>query len=387
MKYSLFIIYISFFACQNKSSDSTNAIKNMNKKNDLAICDSFDVDTIIFDHIESSYLGSAQIYKNSIYFVDKKFCWIFEFNPNGKILNRYLGRGNGPKEIPTGEIDGFKLFCDDKFHIFWDPSLRFMVFNKDFEIILNSTFDRGIKYTKEERLKNPKPEMHGIYSLTHGRNLTRYYDDHIYTTIYSEYPGFNPLVKTYYKTAKILVQISPKNGSYVNIIGSYSPEYLKYKYIPQFANICYDISDEGIFFLGYEADSLIYKYDKNFNIEQSFGVKGNMPDTKYLEVKDINSFFEVYEHERKTKSYYNWIEYVDELNILFRSYTNGNSEIYDGLQLYRDSELLMDVSIPKGMKVLGYIHPYVYSHPIIDELNEEIKVFRFKVDYSNESKK
>lgn len=99
-----------------------------------------------------------------------------------------------------------------------------------------------------------------------------------------------------------------------------------------------------------------------------------------LDYRNINSRKELgkyWREDSRTKGYYNWLEYVDETGMLFRSYQKGGDEETDGLQIYKDGVLLGDVNVPKGFRVMGYIAPYYYSYVIPDEDNAMMYLYRF----------
>jgi hypothetical protein len=90
-------------------------------------------------------------------------------------------------------------------------------------------------------------------------------------------------------------------------------------------------------------------------------------------------YWNALKNDKEKCGYYTCLEYIDELDILLRTYQRSDTEPYDGLQIYKDGTLIGDVDIPKLMKIAGYIEPYIYGASV-DEDNESIKIFRFKLD-------
>jgi len=158
-------------------------------------------------------------------------------------------------------------------------------------------------------------------------------------------------------------------GAFSHIYGKYYSSYFSY-----------DIDTDGNFYVSFEPDSLIYKFDHHFKPLKTFGIAGDEMNTKYTETKSIEQFKKLFHSERKTHGYYTWIEYVDETDLLFRAYQKGVHAATDGLQIYQDGVLIADVNVPKGMYIEGYIEPWYYSNAIIDEMDETMKVYRFKID-------
>ena len=103
-------------------------------------------------------------------------------------------------------------------------------------------------------------------------------------------------------------------------------------------------------------------------------------NTNYTAIKDFNLklFRTLYFEDRPKLGWYYHVEFIDELGLLFRSYTKGEHCDYDGLQILENETLIADLSVPKGFKVKGYIKPYVYGE-VISELSEQLKLYKFEV--------
>ena len=64
---------------------------------------------------------------------------------------------------------------------------------------------------------------------------------------------------------------------------------------------------------------------------------------------------------------------------MFRSYSKGEKESSDGLQIYQDRTLIADIDVPKGFKPIGYIKPYLFSDAIVDEGKMRVYVYRVRL--------
>ena len=229
--------------------------------------------------------------------------------------------------------------------------------------------------------KNNLADMKWVYTLCYPKLIARNCNDYLFYNVYIDHPKLNMSSgEDYYKNARIICKMNLKNGNIQDILGRLSPEYQKYHYIGQFSLPSFDISREGDFYVCFEADSLIYRYDKNYNIKEAYGIKGKNMNTSYKEISTINELKREHESQREVCGYYNFIEYIDDRGLLFRSYTKGNKETTDGLQIYKGDCLIADVDVPKNFKIIGYIEPYFYSDLIFNEENEILKVYRFKLE-------
>jgi len=366
-----------FISCNKVSKENVLIEKSKAKKIRL---NNIVLDTIILDKIQSSYFGFLTINNDTLQFVDSRFCWVFLFDKNGKFIKRVLGQGKGPKEISTGVIDSYVTLEDGR-HLFVGSSWDCHIFSKHWIRLQEYRINWQIKHTKEEMLSNPKPDMPGLYTLMYDKLEIRIKDNYAYLPIESQHPKFNMAnSRNYYENARILAKMDINTGAITELIGRRSEEYSKYSFIPQFSYFSFDIAGQDFFCVSFEPDSLIYKYDKNMELLSIFGFNGTEMDKNYIETNSIPAVQKIYKKERNTKGYYTWIEYFDQHDLLFRAYQKGAHTQNDGLQIYQHGILIADVNVPKGMNIEGYIEPYYYSNAIIDEMNETMKVYRFKLD-------
>ena len=375
---SFLLLASLIFSCGDKSSKKYFAIPKNNAK-DIQY-EALEFDTIRLKNIETSYVGFIKIKTDTIYFVDKKFKWVFVFDKNGIFSNRFLGEGGGPKEINTGEIVGYESL--ERGHFFVGPGNDCHIFNQNFEREKEYVMEKANKKQKNEGIKNISADMDFIYTLSYPKLKLKNHKGFIYFNVYSEHPEFN-FFKTpedYFKQSRIIAKMDLETGKIESMLGRYSPVYSNYKNLRQFSLISFDITEKGDFYVCQEADSLIYVYDNNYTSTGAFGYKGKDMDLNYKTITSGAEFKELYKDEREKRGYYDWIEYINEMDLVFRSYKKGGKSKKDGLQIYKNQILIADVNVPKNFRVEGYVAPYFYSHAFIDEEKESIHVLKFKLD-------
>ncbi|MFP4022934.1 MAG: hypothetical protein ACLFVR_00295 [Thiohalospira sp.] len=376
----IFFIFLllTFIACCNRVSKEKSEIDITSEKQILV--KTIKLDTLHLDKIESSYLGSLRVIDDSLFFIDNRFCWVYSFDTTGRFFSRFLGQGKGPKELPTGFIDAYS-FINGCQHLFIGSSWDCHLYNEDWEREKSYTINWKIEHSNEEMLKNPEPDMPGLYSLMWDKLRVKSYNNYVYLPIESQHPTFNMVVsENYFKNARILAKMNYKTGVVEELLGKRSPVYQEYKNLGHFSYFSYDMDKKGNFYISFEPDSLIYKFNHQFKPLKTFGFAGREMKIDYSETKLIEQFKKLFHSERKTHGYYTWIEYIDETDLLFRAYQKGEHAATDGLQIYQDGVLIADVNVPKGMYIEGYIEPWYYSNAIIDEMNETMEVYRFKLN-------
>lgn len=344
------------------------------------------VDPINFPDIESSFEGDFYVQNNKLIFFDKYFGYAFQFDNEGKLEDKLYGQGQGPLEVNTGYVDGY-LHLNSGRDLFTGSSLDFHIHDKSRE--RQKRFILPWKYKEDEKSRRELrrsgdftgDEM-GLYELNY--ELLKIREDKngfIYMPLVAFTDMINPYKKDYYNKARLLVKVDLQKEKIVDVFGRTSPEYKKYKAIPQHMFVSYDISmKNNDMYVSQEIDSLIYVYNDAGKNTYSFGNAGKDMNTDYLEVPvfGYKEFQKAYFQDRPQRGYYTNIEYFEEFDLLFRSYTKGKDSPYDGLQIYKGTTLVADVDVPKGFTwVKGYIAPYFYSNAIVNDEAMTLKGYRF----------
>ena len=362
----IILITLALISC----NDSSN--KNQNSLRDIKITKLDDFKHYKIKDINSSFVGRLEQYNDNVFFIDEYFCNIQVFDKNLNHIDTKLGQGRGPLEIDTGLIYG-NLIGEESFFI--DPDTYVFKFNKDFERI-------GQGFIKNYAVRNVNKKRNydspTVYTSSYSKYIMREHGDNLFINIYTGYIFSGFVNSDSFKEGKPLLQIN-KNSFDASIIGVYSDYYKKgdANKLASFHLNAFDIDNNGNFIMSFEADSLINIYDKDFNHISSFGFAGkdmNVDYKAYSEFKYSNI-----NKERETKSYYDWIEHIDKTGKTFRSYRKNNLTKTYGLQIYDDKTLIGDVDVPAEFRVIGYIKPYYYASGKIDEENETINIFRFKL--------
>jgi hypothetical protein len=359
------------FSCQNDSRKGVFAsVKNEPPVNTI---EELYLHAFMLEPIESSYVGDLLLSNNHIYFVDTKFCWVFQFDTSGVFRERFLGQGSGPVEIATGRIEGYAYLAND-YTFYVGAGNDCYLFDENFNIKNSFIINKGNK-------ENPSYDASWIYTLCYQNLIMRSYKDYLYYTIVSEYPSYNFIdsPKDYFQEAHILSKLNLTTGVVERVIGNYPDIYLKNKSLKQLSLVNFDIDHTGNFYISYEGDSLIYVFDEQFLPLTTYGYSGKRMEDKPKVFNTFDTFRKGYAQNRQERGYYTGIDYIDDTKTLFRTYRRGNDNVSDGLQIYKDGMLIGDIDVPAGFKILGYIAPYYYASKGIDEDNEAITIFRFTI--------
>lgn len=364
-------------------SCSKREVKNMFPNPDINIREerniSYVIDTLLIDTtMNTTFVGNMGIHNNRLYFIDQLFCTIHFFDSTGKISFKSLGIGRGPTETTIGQIYTH-VFLNNGYLCLQGTTDDVHLFNSEYKIDRSKSYRKIRKsYELGDKIGYDQFELYSMgYPL-----VCRSYKNSVFTNNRAEDPTFN-----YFQTPEIFVKefrniteqrLDKKETG--RLLGRGMPDIYKNNsgthYI--FSSTFFDIDHDGNFYVIYMADSLIYKYDKDYNPLYSFGFEGRSMDKEYVAIRNISNIQGKGIAQYKTKGYYTWIEYIDELGYLFRSYSKGEKELSDGLQIYQDRTLIADINVPKGFKPIGYIKPYIFSDAIVDEGERRMNVYRIK---------
>lgn len=325
--------------------DNDNFIGDTIRKVNLII-DKIDFDSIQIDASRTSFIGSLQIYKNGFLFVDNQFCWVFRYDANGKQISRNIGQGNAPSQLPCKHITAY-IPLRNGGHMFIGQSWDVYNFDSNFQKTSDYRIDWHPRGNKEYVAQNPDPSDPIMYSPTLGLQQIRADDDYVYLPLFSQHKLFNPMASNYAKDARLFGRMNIKKGDVDQIYGRLSSIYTKNRNANIFPYPIYDLLEKNEYVVSFPVDSLIYIYKKDFSIKSIFGKSGRSMNTNYNFTFDYNKFSSVMADELKEKGYYTAIDYIEEKNLLFRSYQKNGNANDDGLQIYQNEVLIADVDIPK----------------------------------------
>lgn len=324
------------------------------------------------DTILSSYLGEVITYKDCLLFIDKKFCYAYLFDRSGKLQKRCLGKGHSPKEIPVDEITGYCINNQEEMVIFSD--LLYFVYD--------STFTLKYYNTVKTDTRSPHQSKRGdnpfIYSWPYDKFVIHGYDSTLYYTVINRTFNYITEARKFFNECFTILQVDALTGIPEKVLGAYPAIYQKHTFC-QIPYCSFDLDSEGNIYACYEADSLIYKFDKRHKNIRTFGWSGRDMDCDYITLSRQESLRSLYLQERASRGFYDQVLYIDSLRWLCRIYQKGGTALTDGLQVYDSTyRLIADCDIPKGFRLSGYISPCLYFYKI-DEEEEKILCFKLNL--------
>lgn len=334
------------------------------------------IDTVFLDNVTTSFVVESSIHDGSIYLLDKIFCVLYDFNNLGELQGRYLGQGRAKNETTIGRI-ATHTFIGDNFFLL-DHSGGYYLYDKDFyfknyfRLIYNKDWNVGKIYQTPQ-----------AYTQRYNDIVCRSFQENVYFNVHLAHPQYNMItsMEKHLENNANIQEINLNKEDFGRLLAIGYPDSYQHETYRKavFSSVGFDISHIGDFYITYEADSLIYVYDKDFKMKTCYGFAGHDMNLNYVKTITPQEVGKNYRKERNTKGFYNWIEYVDETKVLFRSYQKGEGMLSDGLQIYRNGILIGDVDVPRHLKVMGYIAPYYYSYVVSDDEEERLYLYRFEL--------
>jgi hypothetical protein len=384
----LLLLFIILISCtkENKDVDASTYydVPNLSKKHTNRLIKEIVMDTLELDsNIETSYAGHFWIHRDTLYFSDTYFGYVFKFDRNGNALEKYLGKGKGPNEV-LGLHNSVPL--QHGFAFFYGGNNSLYTFNKDWKKTGEGRIDWGIKRSYKEVLKNPEPSLPESYEFDSGyENILKPWDEnYLAIAITASHPKFWGYSNSdlYYNHSRILALINVETGKIDKFIGRRSPFYLSHINLPNFDHFNYEVGKTEVF-VNFWPDKYIYIIDKETGLAiGKYGVEGKNMKTDYEVTNSYKEASEKHYVHRKKYGYYSHLKYISEKDILFRSYKKGELRTTDGIQIYKDHYLIGDLEVPKGFEILGVINDMLIG-TIVSHDHEKFKLFKITLIYEN----
>lgn len=339
---------------------------------DVAITiDSICLDTVTVDYVENcSYTGFSGVKDGTLYYFDRVMAYLYMIADDGSVESRELGLGNSAKELPL----------KNAMQVCYDSE------GKTFDILGGTynmyTYGNGEKIRRVEM----KPEGDdGSYESSVAYTL---WDEVVMASdkdyIYYNVLGNNEKVDIFHRDdyidkAAVMMKVSKSTGE-MTPIGRYSDYYIKNKSKFKHLPYCYfDTDGNGGFYFTYQVDSLVYHYDKDFNLLESFGRQGR---DMCVELSDPGtteeSFVEAFMTDKDRVGHYYWIKKCGDY--VFRSYFKSNESPTDGLQIYKNGTIIGDVDVPRAFRVAGQGKDGFFTNITFEENAELMSFYKFKLE-------
>lgn len=382
----LLVLIIIISACENKKDTdcltyykvpvlSENAVEKMAVKLLL--------NRIMLDStIESSFVGDFWINKDTLHFSDLYYNFVYRFNKTGSVIDRHLGRGKGPNEV----LDFMHSLPFQDGYCFVSISNSFVyLFDNNWIKEKQFRIHWDVKSKYKEILNHPDPQKIEPYELRMGLpGMVKQWDhNHLVLAISASHPKFNGYFNSslYYNHSRILALVNTETEKIDELIGRRSPFYLEHTNIPNLDHCIFDLAYRELF-VTFWPEPFIYVIDKQSkNAIGKFGKPGrnmriNYPLTQNFEDAEMNRRKDWIEF-----GHYSYLLNEPKNGLLFRGYTKGGGAISDGLQIYKNYQLIGDFDVPLGFKIIGAIGNELFASCDTEKESSSLYLFKMHLEY------
>lgn len=374
---NIFFLFLIVSCAGNKSEEVPSF-----QEADLSV-ELLEIDSLLLDKEYFSGVGFFTLGRHQIFFVDQIFSTILTFDGPGNYTGTFLGKGEGPGEQEN--IHGFLPYGFEGDHLVLD-NFQLVHFDQSFQQVEAYPIEWDYSESYETMLNAPKGSMLGLYEIdwkSKGENTPFFVwptEKTILLPITMSHPALNGYVSDeYYRSVFLFGNYITENRKVTDGFGNRSEAYLKYRYIPNF-DFLYASTRKDEILVSFGIDPLIHVYEINGKLRYKFGVSGKDMKLDYPQTTSIEEALDKYRVDLEKAGFYGHL-YTDETNDLtFRTYfPEGKGKGFSRLQIYRRHTLVGDVQVPERFRVIGKIGDYYFADGIVDELNDRLGIYKFKL--------
>ena len=307
-------------------------------------------DTIFFDNLQLSHIGELTINRDTFFFFDHFLGNLNLFSIDGHHIGTHLGFGSGPNEI----FNARNFVSTEDGYIVLGSMIDYYALSPAFEIKKRSLINWGGNNSPEMVYYETKPDMVEIYELLKPQNLPKIFKNkYLLMPVHTEHYKYNGFISSdYYRDSRIFAILNIETEQIERVEGRRSPEYLKYRYLPNFDFFNFDLLGNEIV-VSYNIDSCLYILNSAFIPIAKFGFAGKNMNTDYRQTIGYDDAIDNFLFDRYEFGYYNFVTVVEETGLIFRTYTRGGN-LPNGLQVYnKEFNLIADVNVPPGFRIIG----------------------------------
>jgi hypothetical protein len=330
--------------------------------------------------LETSYVGYFWCNRDTLYFSDAYYQYIYSLRTDGSYIKRHVGRGKGPNEVIAFE---YSVPFNNGYCLYTTSNIYMEFFNTSWQKKSATPVNWGGEDYRQTRKKNPDPQQEIFYQDDGPYiDVVQQWDSaYIAMAVTSGLELFNGFQSTelYYNYSRIIALVNPVSGTVDKVFGRRSPVFMAKQNIPNMDHFTF-VPLKDTVFVTFRPDSFIYLLDKmNDKAIGKFGRQGRNMNTAYFQTYTFEDGFERWHEDYDKYGYYTYLKYDAKRKIWFRGYTQGSHSQFDGLQIYEDYALIADLDVPKGFSIVRYCGDQLIAS-IEDEEIKELALHFYIVD-------
>lgn len=327
------------------------------------------LDSIMVNADSTSLQGNFILSDSTLMFIDRRYCKIFSYSlSDGELLDVFSGYGQGPDEM-TGIMYGSAINPQDTCAWILNSSNGVYGFYPNSgHVAYKGIIDFGWKSPTLNDYESASC-YHIMEMSDLGVKITQVDDTTVMIPLSLIGRHIEKVNNQRYDKAHIFGLVDTKTLKVRSLTGRY-PENLKLNPTPHFDFFDYSIDlDNSTIYTSFASDSLIYCNDFQGSILYSFGFEPDGIDRDYTSGYDttIDDFKNDISHVGVNTGIY----FDSQSELVFRTSMTDFASGATRMQIYKDSNLIAEYSMPPYLKVLGKFGENYYGVRFMPSEQEE----------------
>ena len=373
------ILFLLNSGCQGRFTSTL-----VHKGKDVCINTDILIDSISFNAERTSCVGFFFMDDSLICFSDRLYCSLFRFNLNGTFVDRKFGKGSGPGELPALR-KMFNVPGKDYYYSFDQNNMLYQLDKRKWTVKRLGRIDFGWDKSVQ-KIGSDYANCYYFNTLNYpGFVFHEINDSTLIFPVKADHKKFSGSsvesnANKYYTTGKIFGELNLNSNKVDRLFGFIPEFYQQYEFLSNFNGFSYDCQGDTIY-VDYAADSLmhVYKYPDKFLY--TIGFSGRDMNQDYKETSSYEAAKKQMREDALIFGRYSCVKYIKETNALLRVYYKGNHSETDGLQVYKNNDLIADFDVPKHFQVIGFCNGYYYAVKYVPEqTGQEFNLYKFKLE-------
>lgn len=331
------------------------------------------LDSIIVRADTTSGRGNFYLTDSVINFADSYYMSIFQFcASDGRLLSQYFERGQGPDEIPSF-MYAYPLANTDKKNFMVDNSIHLYTYTDE---NYNLKHLGGINFGWDKVVRNDynSPSTYHVMEMTDfGISFTYLNDSTWLIPVGPVNRAFDVIDARRYKKGHIFAELNLHTMSIDKLFGCF-PEIYKEKPSPYFEFFQYALNKDTLY-VNHAVDSLIYVYKYPDTLLYTMGYESKGVNRNYTIGYDVD--ISNFKEDIKRVGANTGLAYIKETNQLVRTSLKNFETGIVYFQLYSDTNLIFEATMPRYFKFLGYCDGIYYGVRMIPLENDDEMNFVF----------
>lgn len=349
--------------------------------------------TIVHDSIKVNNANNLRtpstrlFYDGGFKLFDLESVTMYSLDANFQIEDLLVSQGHGPNEIPSLGATFYAVNKSENIGLsVIGGSYDYHVMDTSYDRFHSAPIDWKTDVSPKLLSKKPDPENPRQYNLAYYSTIKVPIEDNVMLlpvrSSQKPYSDFNSTVDDYVKSAYLFARIDANTGEFIEMVGNHPSNLLNETVADDFLISHFDRSNDGFYYVGFMADTLIYKYSSEMKLINSFGNKGSIVQNLLTKIEATSEslYLKSYKEQMSNMDFFFSVSVFNEGDILFRS-GKLDTKRRGVLQVYYKYRLTNELLVPSRLEISAQKNNTFYSNPILS--NDGLYIHTFTITSNN----